>query len=267
MPNFIDQLGREVLMPDTIPKRIVSLVPSQTELLFYLGLQERVIGVTKFCLYPISAKKEKAKIGGTKNFNLALIDSLKPDLIIGNKEENYEDGINYLSARYPVWISDIYTWQDALNMMKGIGEITHTSTETEKLILVLQKKQEDFKSCLSVPNPSKSVLYLIWREPYMAAGKYTFIDNMLGLAGFDNICGQLERYPLLSNTDLQNLSPNYIFLSSEPYPFKQKHIKELQELAPDAQICLVNGEVFSWYGNRLLTAFDYLSTLRAKLNI
>ncbi|WP_349630857.1 helical backbone metal receptor [Aquiflexum sp. TKW24L] len=123
---YLDQLNRTISLPNP-PKRIVSLVPSQTELLVDLGLRERIVGITKFCIHPKGLKKEKMIIGGTKNFYFDKIESLQPDLIIGNKEENYKEGIEKLAEKYPVWMSDIYTLEDAYRMILGIGELTDTS--------------------------------------------------------------------------------------------------------------------------------------------
>lgn len=252
--RFIDQLHCEIeiLFP---PKRIISLVPSQTELLFDLGLEDEIIGITKFCIHPKSQFKKKEKIGGTKQLNLAKIRSLKPDLIIGNKEENEQQQIEELMREYPVWMSDIYNLKDALEMIKGVGEVVDKKTEADKMAHEIQKSFDG----LSI-HPVKKVLYFIWKDPYMLAGKNTFIDEMLRMAGFENII-QEQRYPELSWVQLSALKPDMVLLSSEPYPFKEKHVKAFQEIWPDAKIQLVDGELFSWYGSRLLKAANYFKAL------
>lgn len=254
MPFFTDQLQRTIELAYP-PKRIVSLVPSQTELLFDLGLQEEVVGVTKFCIHPQEAVKDKVKIGGTKKFHFERIEALKPDLIIANKEENYEEGIYALEKKYPVWISDVVTWQDALDMVGKVGELTCREVEAQRLLTEL----EDLR--IFPVRESAKVLYLIWREPYMAVGKDTFIDSMLALCGFQNVCAPLSRYPELAYQDIPNLHPDYIFLSSEPYPFQAKHLQELEALCPTSKVLLVDGEMFSWYGSRLKKGLAYCADL------
>ena len=249
-----DQLGRAIEF-NFPPQRIISLVPSQTELLFDLNLADRVVGITKFCVHPPNWFLSKTKVGGTKKFNFDIIHSLHPDLIIGSKEENYEKGINELALKYPVWASDIISWEDALSMIKDIGNLVD---ENEKAELLLDRIKNKFEKVN--PVPVKRVLYLIWRNPWMAAGKNTFINTMLSKIGLVN-CLEVERYPELSVDDMRKLSPEVILLSSEPFPFQRKHIEELQSLLPDTKIILVDGEMFSWYGSRLLKAVDYFSAL------
>src|SRR5690606_23292409 len=130
--EYIDQMNRRIYL-EKMPERIISLVPSQTELLVDLGLAERIVGVTKFCIHPFGFKQKKTIIGGTKNFDFDKIDALKPDLIIGNKEENYKEGIERLIKNFPVWMSDIYDLQDTLQMMQSIGEITGKKNQAQEL--------------------------------------------------------------------------------------------------------------------------------------
>ncbi len=254
MGKVVDQLGFELDIP-TKTFRIVSLVPSQTELLFDLGLEESIVGVTKFCIHPDSARS-KTIVGGTKNFKFEIIESLHPDLIIGNKEENYEEGILYLRKKYPVWMSDITSLDDALSMIRSIGEITSRQAKSSEIIDVINN---EFKTLH--PFPARRCLYLIWKKPWMAAGMDTFIDSMLSRINLIN-CLDTQRYPELSDQDIASLSPDVILLSSEPYPFKENHIQELKALVPSAQILLVDGELFSWYGSRLIKSPAYFSSLR-----
>lgn len=242
------------------PKRIISLVPSQTELLADLGLDEQVVGITKFCIHPAHWQKSKTLIGGTKSFHFDTIDQLQPDLILGNKEENYESGIRQLREKYPVWLSDIETLDDALRMIHSIGVLTQTEKKAHS---IANSIQEAFRDTDQVK--SKSVLYLIWRDPWIAAGRNTFINTILELGGWKNI-EPASRYPNLSYQDLQTLAPDYIFLSTEPFPFQTKHIDELTQLVPKSKVVLVDGEMFSWYGSRLTKTPAYLRSLKASLN-
>jgi ABC-type Fe3+-hydroxamate transport system substrate-binding protein len=259
MPVFHDQLNRAVSLP-AIPKRIISVVPSQTELLFYLGLDTEVIGITKFCVHPADKFKATTKVGGTKQLNIELIKSLKPDLIIANKEENERGQIEGLSELFPVWISDINNLVEALDMIHNIGLLVDRQSEAEVLFKAITA---GFKS-FPLPQLNLRVAYFIWSKPYMVAATNTYIDSLLQLCGFTNAF-EAERYPEISLEKLVDAKPDVVFLSSEPYPFKQKHIEEFQKLLPQAKVLLVDGEMFSWYGSRLLQVPGYLNGLVIKI--
>lgn len=258
--TFYDQLGNQV-QASFPPQRIISLVPSQTELLADLGLEERVVGITKFCIHPEGWRKSKTIIGGTKKFDFAAIQSLKPDLIIGNKEENYPEGIAELQRHYPIWMSDIVTFDDACQMILRVGEITG-SVEAS---VGLHERIENSFTTIKKLKPFKT-LYLIWKNPWMAAACGTFIDDMLNVSGLQNCLRHKSRYPKVTDEEIRQLKPELIFLSSEPYPFKEKHIQELQQFCPEARVVVMDGEMFSWYGSRLLKFPAYLEKLRKILS-
>jgi len=239
------------------PQRIISLVPSQTELLFDLGLRDKVVGVTKFCLHPADARTQATVIGGTKHFALDKIAALQPDLIIGNKEENYQEGIEQLAAKYPVWMSDISNLPEALDMIRRVGLITGRKPAAENLAAEIDAS---FKA-LSVPVLAVPAAYFIWRKPYMAAATGTFIDDMLRRIGFTNVFAGHSRYPEITAEELSLAAPQRIFLSSEPYPFKAKHLAEFQDICPAAKVELIDGELFSWYGSRLRQSAAYFQQL------
>ena len=259
--NVTDQMERRVAVPFP-PRRIVSLVPSQTELLFDLGLGEKIVGVTKFCIYPAEARAQSTVIGGTKNFDFEKIAALKPDLIIGNKEENYRDGIEKLAAKFPVWLSDIGNLPEALDMIRRVGFIVGAKDTATALVAEIEASFAALTTPLASVAAAESVAYFIWRKPYMAAATGTFIDDMLRRAGFTNAFAGLRRYPEISAGQLAEVAPQRIFLSSEPYPFAAKHVAEFQALCPAAKIEIVDGELFSWYGSRLLQSAAYFSQLR-----
>lgn len=248
-------MGRTVSIPFPA-RRIVSLVPSQTELLVDLGVEDRLVGVTKFCIHPAGMKERVGQIGGTKAVKIDKVLALKPDLVIGNKEENLQSDIETLEQDVPVWMSDIHDLETALDMIREVGKLVE---KDEKSLEVIDSIQQNFKRLEQVEKSNKliSVLYLIWRKPYMAAGKGTFIDDCLTRCGWTN-CVSETRYPEIDPTILD---PDLILLSSEPYPFKQQHIKELKAVFPKAKIQLVDGEYFSWYGTRMLGAPDYFRSL------
>ncbi|ELR72699.1 ABC-type Fe3+-hydroxamate transport system, periplasmic component [Fulvivirga imtechensis AK7] len=250
-----DQMGFEVIVPRN--PRIISLVPSQTELLFDLGLDDQITGVTKFCIHPADRVKQKPIIGGTKKFRFDVIDELRPDLIIGNKEENYQEGITQLKSRYPVWMSDIVSLREATEMIRSIGNITDVEAKANQLADDILGSFENIKR-----HDSKRTLYFIWQNPYMVAGNGTFINEMLQRIGLINAAVHLERYPELRISQIGELDPELILLSSEPYPFKEKHIETFMDLCPNANVQVVDGEMFSWYGSRLLGAVDYFNSLK-----
>lgn len=251
---FTDQLNNSIVL-DSYPKRIISLVPSQSELLWDLGLRDELVGITKFCIHPQEMFDSIERVGGTKNLNIEKIRALKPDLIIGNKEENEQTQILELQKEFPVWMSDIYHLEDALKMIELVGELVNQSSKAD---FILNNIQHSF---LNIQKVSKTGLYLIWNKPYMAAGRDTFIGDMLKKIGIQNVLEQNSRYPELCLDDIKALNPEFIFLSSEPYPFNDTHIQELQKEMPKAKIKLVDGELFSWYGSRLQYSVDYFNEL------
>lgn len=261
--TFVDQLGNEISI-NYPPKRIVSVVPSQTELLFDLGLDAEVIGVTKFCIHPIEKFASRAKVGGTKKLRIDEIRRLQPDLIIGNKEENTQAEIELLMQEFPVWMSDIYSLDDAMATIQQIGELVNREPEAAYLNHLINAGFADLQTLALNKGINQSVAYLIWKDPYMFAGRDTFIDDVLRRIGLSNAVSQ-SRYPALTIQELQDLNPGLVFLSSEPYPFKEKHIQELQEALPQAKVMLVDGEMFSWYGSRLIKAVQYLFNFQQKL--
>ena len=261
--SFTDQMGMEISI-NFPPKRIISLVPSQTELLFDLGLDQEIIGLTKFCIHPIEKFAERTKVGGTKKLNIDLIKDLQPDLIIGNKEENTQSDIEELAAYFPVWMSDIFTLDDAMKTIAQIGDLVDRQPEAGYLNHLISAGFNDLKTLALQNHIDKKVAYLIWRKPYMAAGKNTFIDDVLLINGMTNVITQ-ERYPSVTLAELKTLNCELILLSSEPYPFGEKHIEEIREAIPNAKILLVDGEMFSWYGSRLVKAVQYFFEFQKQL--
>ena len=259
MITITDQTGQPVTLQKNPPK-IISVVPSQTELLHSFSLEDETIGITKFCIRPKEWFKTKTKVGGTKTLNLPLIRSLKPDIIFANKEENDEGQIKELCREFPVYISDIKTLDDALKMIADVGILTNHSSQAIELI-------ENIKSRFNILKPVKEIktCYLIWQKPYMAAGTDTFINDMMKRCGLTNVLANKNRYPEISIEELNLLSCELLLLSSEPFPFKEKHINEIKEMGFAGKILLVDGEMFSWYGSRLLKAPQYFQSLTDRL--
>ncbi|QJW88595.1 ABC transporter substrate-binding protein [Spirosoma taeanense] len=245
-----------------LPQRIVSLVPSQTELLIDLGLDKEIVGITKFCIHPADKVRDRAIVGGTKTLHLDRIRVLEPDLILANKEENTREQIEELQRQFRVHVTDVNTLVDALNMIREVGELTGKREQAEQLVRQLTASFDQ------LPQPGQNqpaAAYFIWRKPYMVAARATFIDAMLETAGFRNAFADRTRYPEVTPADLQAVRPDLILLSSEPYPFTEKHIAELQSICPSARVLVVDGELFSWYGSRLLRAADYFRNLQGQI--
>ncbi len=251
-------MHREVCVAG-IPQRIISLVPSQTEWLFDLGLEKEVIGITKFCVHPEHWFRNKTRVGGTKNVKTEIVRSLQPGLIIANKEENTKEQLEELEKIAPVWISDIQNIAGAFEMMKSIGEITGKKKESAALIAQIKKGMDELAKLPSLKNYRAA--YLVWKEPFMAAGGDTFINDMMRWAGWENIFANSMRYPQVTLQELHEKNTELLLLSSEPFPFKQKHINELQVQLPGTKIMLVDGEIFSWYGSRMKFAAGYIAKL------
>lgn len=259
MISLKDQLNRTLELP-TKATRIISLVPSLTELLSTLKLEKEVVGLTKFCVHPKDWKKNKMIVGGTKQFHFDRISEISPDLIIANKEENPKEAIEVLSQSYPVYISEINTLEDCFNCIQDIGLLTARDFQAH---LIIDQIKHSFNESFCFKN-KPSVAYCIWKDPWMFAGTDTFIHHMLLKAGLWNVILE-PRYPILSLEKVKTYQPDFIFLSSEPFPFKKEHTLKLQKQFPDSKIILVDGELFSWYGSRLLKFPPYIKSLRSKL--
>lgn len=257
---YTDQTGREVKLSFP-PRRIVSLVPSQTELLFDLGLADEIIAVTKFCIHPVN---DKPRIGGTKRLHLDEIKALAPDLIIANKEENEQVQVESLMQAFPVWVTDVHDLESALEMIRQVSTITDRVAKGVQLcagireafgeLAHLRNRQVPELSPLTAPYCSRlKVAYFIWKDPWMVAGGDTFISAMLEQCGWENVYKNRKRYPEISLEELMNTDCQLVLLSSEPFPFKTTHFPFFKHLP----VRLVDGEMFSWYGSRILRAAAY----------
>jgi iron complex transport system substrate-binding protein len=265
MKQLQDQLGTFHTF-ETSPKRIISLVPSQTELLYDLGLEENIIAITKFCTHPYHLKSTKAIIGGTKNVKFDKIKALQPDIIIANKEENTLEIVEELRKICPVWVTDIVTIEHNLKMIHDFGQLFNKRTEAQKISDKINFAYDDFVGFMK-DKPGQKAAYFIWANPYMVAGNNTFINEMLKLNKFENIYeNREERYPeiIIQKMRIQG-DPDYVFLSSEPFPFNDEHAFELGRFTHHAKTIFVDGEMFSWYGSRILKAFDYFKLLQSKI--
>lgn len=240
--------------------RIVSLVPSLTEYLWALGLTDEVVGITKFCVHPKEWYENKTRVGGTKQLNISKIKQLEPELIIANKEENTKEAIEQLQKEFEVVLTDILDIEGALEALSTIGKAVDKEQQAQQLIAEIKVRFSQQKGLFK----GQTFLYFIWKDPYFLVGKDTYIHSFLSHFGLKNACA-LERYPSLedwkNHVETADKAPTYIFLSSEPFPFESKHIEQVQVLFPASQIILIDGEMCSWYGSRMLEAAAYMQQL------
>lgn len=259
-----DQIGQEFCF-EQVPKRIISLVPSQTELLYELELEESIVGITKFCVHPFHFKSTKKVVGGTKKVHYEKIRLLDPDIIICNKEENTLEIVEKLREIAPVWVTDIRTIDDNLQMVTDFGKMFNKRTEARKWTDKISFALKDFEAYVE-NKPVRKVAYFIWKNPYMVAGSHTFINTLLELNRFENIYRDRDRYPEVELKKIRiDGDPDLVLLSSEPYPFKEEDAFEIGRFTHHAKTIFVDGEMFSWYGSRLLRAFAYFKKLHERL--
>lgn len=260
MAQYTDQLGRTVMQLHA-PQRIVSLVPSLTELLYTLQLEKKVLGITRFCVHPAHWQKQKVNIGGTKKVHIDKVRALRPDLVIASKEENIKDQVEEIAGFAPVWVSDISSLQQALEAIIQLGIICNRQQIAQQLSNAIAAGFAQF----SHPMPSIPAAYLIWKDPYMTIGGDTFIHQMMQYCGLDNVFANQNRYPVVTIEELQQSRCRVILLSSEPYPFREKQLLLLQKQLPGKLVQLADGELFSWYGSRLLQSAPYFIHLQQAL--
>ncbi len=253
--RVVDQLGRTITLHSPV-RRIISMVPSQTELLVDLGLEDSLVGITKFCVHPPGLIRRKVVVGGTKSVRLDKVETLSPDFILCNKEENTPETVQQLERIAPVYISDIVSIDDTLKLIQDLGLILEVEAVADVVIKNIQTARDAFLKKIQ-NREALRVVYLIWRDPYMAAGQNTFINHMLELNGYINHIEE-SRYPEVSIDQLRG--SDLILLSTEPFPFKQEHADFLNSKT-EIPCRLVDGEYFSWFGSRIRDAFDYFLRL------
>lgn len=256
--NFTDHIGSPIKLPSP-PQRIVSLVPSITELLFDLGLQEQILGRTKFCVYPEGGYTNAKIIGGTKNVHIDLVEKINPDLVIANKEENVKEQVEAISKFSPTFTTVVKTREDALKMITDLGLITNKEIQSKTLVEELQSNFE-----INQQKADLKVVYVIWKKPYMTVGGDTFISNFISDFGFINSFKDQDRYPSIQLEEIREKKPDLIMLSSEPYPFNEQDKDEIYKKT-GIKTELVDGSYCSWYGSRMLKAQKYLRHLSNKM--
>jgi len=251
-------MGREVRFSER-PKTVISTVPSQTELFSDLGIGNNVLAITSYCVHPSGWLESKPIIGGTKKLDITEILRLSPDVVIANKEENQKEQIEELARHVPVWISDVRDFTTAVDFIKSMGVLLDVEEKAQAIIQSIIQERNSI-----TPLNKVKTLYFIWRKPYMVAGSNTFINSTLSHCGFSNIA-EVDTYDQISHHEMVRLNPEFILLSSEPFPFAEKHKEEISEILPNAKVILVDGEMFSWYGSRMSLSFQYFQNLVTEL--
>ncbi len=251
-----DDLRRDVTF-EFPPRRIVCLCPSLTETLFALGLADQVVGRTRYCIHPAQPVQRVAVVGGTKDIDIDRVRALQPDLVIAEKEENPRPAVEALADSLPIFVCDVTDYASALRAITSLGLLTDRTESATALVRDIRQAFAGLR-----PVATQRVAYLLWRKPYMAAGRGTYVHALLEQCGFENVCRDLpERYPEVTIESLRQLAPAWVMLSSEPFPFDDKHVADLAGQLPATRVIRVDGELFSWYGSRMLAAATYLKLL------
>lgn len=253
-----DQLGRTVEITGK-PHKLISLVPSITELLFDLGLGEFIRGRTKYCIHPEEKTGEVPTVGGVMGLDYHQIEQIKPDVIFASREENSQNEIDEIAKEFPVWVSDVQNLTDALEMIQTIGKICEVEETAKNMV---QNIRDNFNLLSDIPEGVIRAVYLIWKHPLYTISKQTFIHDMLGKSGIENVFGDKEKaYPTVTEKEIKDRKPDYILLPSEPYNFTENDVAEFAEKFPNAEIKRVDGEFFSWYGSHLVNAPSYFKQI------
>lgn len=256
-----DHVGRTVTY-DFPPQRMISLCPSLTDTLFALGLGDRMVGRTQFCIHPAEQVEEVRRVGGTKQIKPDVIEEVAPTLIIAEKEENPKEMVESLAKNYPVYVTDVESYEDALRMIEDLGQITGTEMAAQGMVREIETAFASLR-----PIQPLRVAYFIWQKPYMVAGHHTYIHSLLTKCGLVNVFAEAEgRYPTVTEEEIRIAKPDVILLSSEPFPFQKAHQDAFYDMFPDSKTILVDGEMFSWYGVHMKEAAAYFIELLSMLD-
>lgn len=254
-----------------IPRRIVSLVPSLTETLFALGVGDRLVGATRYCAEPAAALELVPRVGGTKNPDRAKIAALAPDLVLVNDEENRAEDIAWLRQHFDVFASMPRSILDVADVLRELGARFEAEQEVETMLLEIEA-QRARAAVESLSRPCIRVFYAIWKKPWMAVNRDTYIHDVLRSAGAVNVTADhAERYPGFADDELKALAPDLVLLPDEPWEFGPRDVREIEDsgLFGTAPAILVDGKDFCWHGSRtpagLGRAIDALAPFRDRL--
>jgi ABC-type Fe3+-hydroxamate transport system substrate-binding protein len=266
MPRLVDASGVAVEVARA-PRRIVSLIPSTTEILCRLGLADALVGVSAYCVEPRDVMRAKPKVGGEKNPDLAAIRALSPDLVIANIEENLRPDVEALRASgIAVWVTYPRTVAQTLAMIRELGELTATTARAEAMIAEIEPTYERARA-ETATRPGVPVFYPIWRAPWMTINRDTYVHEVLTLCGASNVfADRPERYPTISLDDVAARRPAVVLLPDEPFRFRRAHLREFEPYADlpavrDGRVHLVDGRLCAWHGPRVVEALRTLPAL------
>ncbi|MDM1046415.1 ABC transporter substrate-binding protein [Myroides sp. 1354] len=260
-----DQLGREHRFEQS-PKRIVSLVPSLTETLFDLGLEDELVGITTACMHPYQLRVTKTSIGEPKKVDIEQIQLMQPDVVVASPTENTMEDIERLQAICPVWLVDVRTMDQNFQLIELLGQLFNKRTEARKWMDKISFGQKDLMDFVS-ERPGFKVAYFIGKDPFVVAGEGTFIQELLELNKFENVyADRVELYPEVEIKKIRiQGDPELVFLPSMPYAFQEEDAFEIGRFTHHGKTIFVEGEMFSWYGTRVCKAFDYFKQIHNRL--
>lgn len=227
-------------------------------MLFDFELQDQIVGRTRFCERPAHKVKDIKVIGGTKNPKIDKIKQLKPDFVIASKEENRKRDVEELRGFTHVHVTDVKTVKDAMASIHELGRLLGREKQASKILSAVKREM----GRIPLIKPATAA-YFIWRKPWMSVGGDTYINDVMQQWGLENIYAEEKRYPEIILEKLADAQPEFILLSSEPFPFKEKHVQEVVQCCPNSSVVLIDGQWFSWYGSRMVEAFGELNEWRA----
>ncbi len=288
--TFTDTMGRTITLPQT-PQRIVSLVPSITEVLFTFGWGDQVVGITDYCTEPAAEVASKLRIGGTKNPDVAAILDLQPQLVLAVAEENRRHDVEQLeSADIPVYVFEPATVRAGIDLLWRVAALLDCTDAVRLSVEAIEEAYADIQARVAGRMPVR-VFCPIWKDPYMTIGEGTYINDMLQVCGGENVFaerrrrfplaadlgqapersgdrddGRDRRYPRVTLEEMADLQPEVILLPDEPYVFSDVDLDDFQPFTdvPAVQhgrIHLIDGKIVSWYGPRIGQSLHILSEL------
>jgi len=238
-----------------VPERIVSLVPSLTELVWWCGLGDRLVGRTRFCIEPAGAIEAVTAIGGTKDPDIARVVSLEPDLVIANKEENRREDVEAMEAAgLRVVVTDPNSVAEAVTMVRELGEMLGVEETAEGLA----RETEEAMRAGDDVSWRPRVFVAVWRTPLLGLGAASYGHDVVECAGAVNVLRERSRYPEVTREDLGAMRPDLILLPDEPYRFRESHVAEFADIAPAR---VIDGKLLWWYGPRMPAALRELRRL------
>ena len=256
------------MKPASLPPRVVSLVPSLTEALVWLGLGSHLVGVSDWCVHPAEAVAKLPKLGGTKTPSIARILALAPDLVIANHEENRRRDVERLEAEgVPVWVTYPRSVRDGVALLRELAALGAGSGARPEQVDPI----EAAVAAAEAARPARGVRVFcpIWKTPWMSVGGDTYANDLLALCGGANVFAGREerRYPIVQLAEIVAASPEVILLPDEPYAFGAREVVEFAELdvpaAVSGRIHLIDGTLVSWYGPRIQRAIETIRPLIA----